>query len=279
MAENVKPRECMSAGRSPPAFFLLLFVLSVPFLLFSGTPLPGPANLPVSALMLVCPGLAGAILVFREEGGGGVRRLVGRVADFRKIGAAWYLPILFLMPAIMLLSYGAALFSGRPLPADPFVPYLTIPAFMLLFFVAGAFEEVGWTGYATDPLQERWSALSAALIIGTVWASWHFIPWILQNSPVWAAGQALSTVALRVLIVWLYNNTGGSVFAASLFHGMVNVSEFSFPNYGSHYDPVVTGVITLAVAVVVTYLWGAETLARWRHGRRRIGETRRRLRG
>ena len=263
MAENVlETGECVSNRRSPPAFFLLTVLLSVPFLLFAGTPLPGPANLPVSAFMIVCPGLAAAILVFREEGGGGVVRLVGRVADYRKVGAVWYLPILFLMPAIMLFSYGVMLLSGRPLPADPFVPYLTIPVFVLLFFIAAAFEEVGWTGYATDPLQERWSALSAALIIGTVWAIWHFIPWILQNSPVWAAGQALSTVALRVLIVWLYNNTRGSVFAATLFHGMTNASQFSFPNYGSHYDPVVTGAIAVAVAAVVVAVWGPSTLAR-----------------
>lgn len=120
---------------------------------------------------------------------------------------------------------------------------------------------MGWTGYATDPLQERRSALSAALIIGTIGAAWHFIPpWLLQNSPVWAAGQALSTVALRVLIVWLYNNTHKSVFAATLFHGMVNVAGFSFPNFGSHYDPVVTGgAIAVAVAAVVVAVWGGPT--------------------
>ncbi|KLK87907.1 abortive infection protein [Methanoculleus sediminis] len=258
----------MSTGRSPPAFFLLIFLLSIPFLIFSGTPLPGPFNLPVSALMLVCPGLAAAILVFREEGASGVARLFARVADFRKIRALWYLPILLLMPGIMLLSYAVMLLSGRPLPAGPFVPYLLIPVFIVLFFITAAFEETGWMGYAADPLQERRSALFTALILGVVWAAWHSIPWLLLNTPVWAAGQALSTVALRVLIVWLYNNTGGSVFAATLFHGMMNVAEFSFPNYGSHYDPVVTGAIAAAIAVVVTFLWGPETLARWRRAYR-----------
>jgi len=38
-----------------------------------------------------------------------------------------------------------------------------------------------------------------------------------------------------------YNSTQESVFAVTLFHGVVNVAEFSFPNYGSRYDPVVTG--------------------------------------
>lgn len=257
-----------SSWRSPPAFFLLIFVLSLPFLLFAGTPLPGPLNLPVSALMLICPALAAAILAWREEGAGGVRHLFARVVDYKKIRAVWYLPLLLLMPAIMLLSYAALLLLGRPLPADPFVPYLLLPVFILLFFITAIGEETGWTGYATDPLQERWSALTTALVLGTVWAVWHLLPWVLLNTPAWAAGQSLSTVALRVLIIWLYNNANGSVFAATLFHSMLNVAELSFPNYGSHYDPVVSGAITAMVAVVVTLLWGAETLARFRYARR-----------
>jgi len=118
------------------------------------------------------------------------------------------------MPALMLLSYGVMLLSGLPLPAEPFVPYLLIPVFIPLFFIAAAFEEVGWMGYAADPLQERRSALETALILGGVWAGWHSIPWLLLNTPAWAAGQAVSTVALRVIIVWLYNNTHGSVFGS-----------------------------------------------------------------
>jgi CAAX protease family protein len=43
----------------------------------------------------------------------------------------------------------------------------------------------------------------------------------------WIAGQRRFSVVLRVLIVWLYNNTGRSVFAAILFHDMDNVSVFT----------------------------------------------------
>jgi hypothetical protein len=53
-------------------------------------------------------------------------------------------------------------------------------------------------------------------------------------------------VALRILIVWLYNNTGKSV-------------------YGSYYDPAVTGAIAVIAAAIVTYLWGSRTLARYRY--------------
>ena len=62
----------------------------------------------------------------------------------------------------------------------------------------------------------------------------------------------------RVIITWLYNNTGRSVFVATLFHTMMNLNWQLFPTNGdySYYDPRVAGLITLAVAVVVVIGWG-----------------------
>ncbi len=65
-----------------------------------------------------------------------------------------------------------------------------------------------------------------------------------------------------MLYVWLYNNTGKSVFAAALFHDTLNVSWQLFPNSGSHYDPRIAGLIIAVVTAVVTVVWGPRTLAR-----------------
>jgi hypothetical protein len=64
-------------------------------------------------------------------------------------------------------------------------------------------------------------------------------------------------------MVWLYNNTGKSLFAVILFHTMINVSEYAFPNYGSYYDPILATVLITVLAVIVTLLWGPKTLARF----------------
>jgi membrane protease YdiL (CAAX protease family) len=256
-----------SLKRSPLTFFVLVFALALPFWLLGALikHVPLPINLPVSALQFVCPLIAAVILVSREEQPGGVKRLLKRAFDVKRIKhKIWYVPIIFLMPLIMVLSYGVMLLLGRPLPA-PSIPLLLIPIFFVVFFLPATCEEVGWTGYVTDPLQERWSALTTSLILGAVWAIWHVIPELQANPPAWVAGQFFSTIGLRVLIVWLYNNTGKSVFAAILFHDMVNVSEFSFPNYGSHYDPVIAGALIAITAVIVTYLWGPKTLAHYRY--------------
>jgi hypothetical protein len=73
------------------------------------------------------------------------------------------------------------------------------------------------------------------------------------HSPGWIAWKCLETLAARVLIVWLYNGAGRSLFAAVLFHVLSNVSVSLFPNGGSHYDPAVAGVITAILAGVVGF--------------------------
>jgi CAAX protease family protein len=253
--------------RSPLKFFVLVFALALPFWLLGALVkhLPIPINLPVSALQFVCPIIAAFILVSKEEKPGGIKRLLKRVFDMKRIKhKIWYVPIILLNPLIMLLSYGVMLLLGRPLP-EPSIPFLMIPIFFLVFFIPAICEEVGWMGYAVDPMQDRWSAFTTSLILGSVWAIWHVIPELQANPPAWVAGQCFSTIGLRILIVWLYNNTGKSVFAAIVFHDMVNVSEFLFPNYGSHYDPVISGALTAITAVIVTFFWGSKTLARYRY--------------
>jgi len=137
-----------------------------------------------------------------------------------------------------------------------------------MFFIGDFGEELGWTGFAADPLQNRWGALKSSVILGVVWVIWHTIPWIQTgNTPVWIFWQALSSVAARILMVWVYNNTGESVFAATLVHITSNMSWALFPNFGTHYDPLVNTLISTIAAGIVVFGWGPKTLARYRYVR------------
>ncbi|HSJ54543.1 MAG TPA: CPBP family intramembrane glutamic endopeptidase, partial [Anaerolineae bacterium] len=259
------------ATRSPFLFFLLVFLLSVPFLLllFLGERfLPEmPANLPITAPMVLIPMAAALILVYREGGRQGVKALLKRALDYRKIEPIWLLLIFLLLPLIMVLSYVWLSLAGNAIP-DPEVPILLVPVYLFLFAIAGTGEELGWQGYAFDPLEERWNALGAAIVVGVVWQLWHLLPDVqAQQAPGWIFWQRVSSVALRVLIVWVYNNTGKSVFAAIALHAVSNAGVYLFPNYGSHYDPFTTGVLIIIAAAVVVFLWGPRTLARFRFAR------------
>lgn len=252
----------------PLDFFLLVFVLSVPIWLIGGNKLPIPMNLPVSALTTFVPMVAAAVLSYRRGGVNGLKALLQKAVDYRKIGTkTWYLPILFIAPTIYFVSFIIRRSTGLPLPDPIEIPLHMLPVFFVVYFVFDAGEELGWTAYAIDPMQNRWGALRGAFLLGVVWALWHSVAFLQTgNPPDWVLWQCLKTVAMRIVIVWVYNNTGKSVFAAILYHTADNVSWSLFPNYGSHYNPFVTGLMTWITVGIVVFGWGAKTLARYRYG-------------
>lgn len=258
-----------SSRRSPLNFFCLVFLLSLPFWLlgaFSSVQLlPG---LPLSSFEWVCPVVAAAVLVYRENRIAGLIELLERSFDYKRIRTkAWYAPVIVLMPGVTFLAYGWMRLMGLPLPALQFSVPATIAMF-LAFFVPAVCEELGWSAYAIDPMQDRWNALEAATLLGLVWAVWHYVPLVqAHRSMGWIAAWSLYTIASRVLIVWLYNNTGGSVFAAALYHDIGNLCWQLFPNHGSHWDPRFMGPIVALIAAIVTLVWGPQTLTRYRYAR------------
>lgn len=250
--------------RSPLTYFALTIALFIPFWLAGAmTNFQLLPAIPVSARGFLCMVGAASILVYRENGLLSVAELLKKSFDVKRVRAKlWYVPTILLMPCIMVLSYVAMRLMGAPLPVPQF-SFVTTIALFIAFFVAALGEELGWSGYAIDPLQDRFGALCGALLLGLVWAIWHFIPLLsVQRSVVFIAWWSLGTVASRVIITWLYNNTGRSVFVAALFHTMQNLTWQLFPINSSYYDPLVTSLITAAVAVVVVVAWGPRTLVR-----------------
>jgi uncharacterized protein len=249
--ENLTKTSTSGSG-SPLAFFLLTFALAIPFWALGGAIgiqlLPG---LPLAALMFVCPGLAALMLVGRERGYAGVRALLARALDYTHVTAkVWYIPIVLVTPGIFVLSYFVLRMIGTPVPVPQISLWSTL-TLCVVFFVGALGEELGWSGYAIDPMQNRWGALRASLLLGAVWAVWHWVPLIqIHRSVEWIAWWTLWTVSARVIIVWLYNHAGKSVFGAALFHATSNVSWQMFPIHGSFFDPRVSGLITAIVALV-----------------------------
>lgn len=254
-----------SGARPALSYFVLVFALAAPLWLLGGRALPPPLSLPASALTVFVPAAAGAILCQRRAGFRGAREFLKRAWDYRRIrNRLWYLPALLLAPAIYMASYAVMGVLRLPLPDRVEFPWRSAPVLLLLFVIGGAGEELGWTGYATDPLQERWGPTKSALILGATWAVWHAIPFVQTGEPAsWVVWQSVKTIAMRVIMVWLYNGSGKSVFAAILYHVTDNLSWTMFPNSRSHYDPLVTGALTSLVAAAVSL--GARS-KRWARG-------------
>jgi hypothetical protein len=233
----------------PLRFFGLAFAFAVPFWVVGGSKLPLPVNLPVSALTAFVPVTAAAVLVARQSGLTGVKTLFARALDFRRMGRKTGVLTLALPVAIYSASYLIMRLVGLPLPDTIKIPPQAVPVFAALYLVTAAGEELGWTAYATDRMQGR-----NGLLLGILWASWHVIPFVQTGNPLtWVAWQSLKTVAMRMLLVWFYNRSGKSVSPTIIYHAVDNVCWSMFPNNGSHYDPMVTSLVTcLALAIMST---------------------------
>jgi len=206
--------------------------------------------------------LAAIIVVYQDEQIGGVTALLKRAFDFKRIKEmVWYLPTLLFMPLVALLSFVVLRLAGTPVPLPNF-EVLSVLSMCIAFFISALGEELGWSGFAIDRMQARWGALRASILLGVIWAVFHYIPLIeAHRSANWIGWWSVGTIAMRVIIVWLYNNTGRSVFAAALFHMTINVTWQQFPVSGSYFDPGVSGIVTSVMALVII-AWGSRQRTR-----------------
>ena len=245
-------------------YVIAVFVASVPFWLVGTISdwelMPG---VPFAAAMAVAPGLVAFVFAAQALGIAGALRWLSSAIQFDASSGRVWIPVsILVLPAIMFVTYVIMLFAGRNMP-EPEINAGQLLTLLLIFFAPGLLEEVGWSGYAVGSLQQRMSALAASLIIGVVWSAWHFVPLLQVGRTVsWIAWWSIGTIAIRILITWIYNGSGHSCLAAALAHASENVSWQAFPNNGSHYDPEVHGIVLVVASGLIVVLFGGSTLAR-----------------
>jgi membrane protease YdiL (CAAX protease family) len=262
-----------SKGKSLAAFFLFAFALYVPVAIYADVQVfPNWALINFGAFI---PALVALILVYRENGVASIAELLKRPFDFRRIKSKkWYLPIFLAIPMTVLGQYGLALSLGLPVSSPYFAPWMLL--ICVILFIAAIGEELGWMGYAFEPMQERFGALKASILLGIIWALIH-IPLFTASgmSFFWITSQLVYIAATRVLFVWIYNNTGKSIFAVVVMHTLFNTVWFLFPRNEDwvtlarpvFYNPTYLALITIILAAIVTFLWGSKTLAKFRFTR------------
>jgi len=262
-----------SKGKSPLAFFLLAAALGIPIFIFADVEVF--PNIILFNFGAFLPVTAALILVYRKNRTAGMVELLKRSFDYKRIKSTiWYLPVFLVVPFTVSVQYGLALLRGKPVSSPHFSPWI-IPIFLLLF-IAALGEELGWMGYAFEPMQERLGAVKASILLGIIWALIH-IPLFAPSgaSPYWIMWQLTYIAATRVLFAWIYNNTGKSVFAVAIMHTLFNTLWLLFPRNAElaglarpvFYNPRDLALTTLVLATTTTFLWGSKTLAQYKYAR------------
>jgi membrane protease YdiL (CAAX protease family) len=169
--------------------------------------------------MLAGPCIAGLFMIILVDGKSGLRGLLSRMGKWR-VGLRWYAAALFIFPFLILV----VLLTLTTLGYTDFSPsFITFG--ILAGLSAGFFEEIGWMGFAYPKLQAKHETLRAVFILGFLHGLWHALAGYLGESqsyaeywlPRFIVMWMISMTAMRIILVWIYVNTG-SLLLAQLTH-------------------------------------------------------------
>ena len=226
-------------------------------LTFAATLLPLPGEL-AAVVMVFIPALLAFSLTAVSEGRDGVRSLLGKLAHWR-ISLKWVAKALVLALVIRLtmslIALGLGMISTIQLRPGGLAQYIILAIVFLVFAIP---EELGWRGYALPKLLQRYSPLTAGLIVGVLWGSLHLALLLpgMMNEGASPLATLLGLVGGSVLFTWLYVNSDGSIVLTTLFHAAQ--SFFVIVNEGltgTQQAWLMAGVY-LAVALIVVLATG-----------------------
>jgi len=210
---------------------------------------------------LLGPALAAFIVTGLTKGRAGVVALAKRLVLVSRPTSRFLLysfsPLIFLGLAIVV-----ALAMRAPLPPwSDFaiysgLPPLGLPAVLLLVLLFNGFgEEVGWRGFALEPLQRRHGPAAGTLVLAVLWAGWHTPTFFVVETyramtvPMIVGGFGLGICAGAIVLSRVAQRTGGSILAAALWHGFYNMTSATAAGRG-----VIAAVTTTCVMVWATVL-------------------------
>ena len=265
VVESSLPQRRASIGRAW-AFVALTFAMSwglwIPVLL---------ADPDAGQWMLVLggfgPALAAAIMV--RAGGRQLSVWLRSIVVFRlpasRYVAAAGVPVAVVAGQVAVAAATGTLVSLGELPLR-LLEFVVV--FVIVALVGGGQEEFGWRGWLQPVLQQRTSPLSAAMVVGVVWAVWHAPLFWLYGAydQIVVYFYVPTTVGLSVVIALLWNRSRQSVIIAIALHASFNAANGLFVVGGqAAADPAVQfmaqgvlAVMWVTAAVVLTVKHGPE---------------------
>jgi uncharacterized protein len=222
-----------------------------------------PTNFPAG----LGPALAAFVVTALVWGREAVRDLLARMARWRmpwRWWAATLSPLAFLAVALAVAAAIGKLPGGSDFGRYSGLPAIGVVPVVVIVVLGALGEETGWRGFALPLLQRRYGALAAALLVTPIWALWH-LPYFFTVStyrgfaPVGYVGFVFGLACGSIVLTWLYNGTGGSIFACAVWHGLYNLETGT-----AAATSTIQAVTSALVYVLAFVLVGLELRARRR---------------
>jgi membrane protease YdiL (CAAX protease family) len=170
--------------------------------------------------MVAGPSISGLVSISVNSPSGGLRELWSRMIMWR-VDMRWNAIALLSVPILLSTVLWTLSIAISPNYAPQFLWQGLIVAFL-----AGALEEIGWSGFVTPRFLARYRWFITGLILGGIWALWHLLVAIFASGivapwPSWLLWFGifwfLALIAYRILMTWVYTHTK-SVLVAQLMH-------------------------------------------------------------
>jgi len=185
------------------------------------------------ALSTFGPFIGGVVMAYLIGGRAGVDRLLRRIRQW-KLGWPWLLVVFVAIPVLFMLSVavvpGSLVGFGSQGQSAVALVVSYVLNYVVIWFLGGPLgEEVGWRGFALPRMLSRYGPLGGTLLLGVIHCFWHFeefftssqgggpgtgwTPFVV-NLPLFL----ILVISFNVIMTWVFNNTKGSLFAATSFH-------------------------------------------------------------
>lgn len=221
--------------RSLLLFFLATFLWTWAFYAPIAMGGHNPYEMPWTILLIVGgmgPSAVGVAMVLLMKDKGQRRDYWRRCFSFNRIRWIWWLVLLLTFPLLYGVSIALDVSMGGSLPGMDLLKELianpaVIPLAVFLRFMSGPWsEEFGWRGYALDRLLQSLGAIPGSIVLGAVWGVWHLPLFFMPATWHGQIGFALSgfwtfmllSIALSLLMTWVYLNTGRSILSGMMLH-------------------------------------------------------------
>jgi len=228
---------------------------------FLGKTAPTDNQMPVLFIaMCAGPSIAGILSIYLTDGKDGFKKLVSKLVKW-KVKFRFYFIALFTAPVLTIVT-----FLILSLTSPKFIPSIFSSEGKLLIisggivgaFVAGFFEEPGWTGFAIPKLRSKYNIITTGLIVGTVWGIWHF-PLFMIKDPAGLIPLIILLMvrlithlpAFRILMTWIYDRTQ-SLLITILMHMSLTASALIFQINIENAVDIIISNLTFTILLYMT---------------------------
>ena len=207
---------------------------------------------------VTAPAISAVVCSFGFGGLAGLKALGARF--LRPVKLPWVAVALLIWPVALTLLAAATTALGRGGGIDlkslwVGAPVMALTTWALVVDPGGLGEETGWRGYAMPRLLTLTRPAWAGMALGLIWGVWHLPAFFLSDlvQSQFGLGWFLAgTIALSVVMAWLYVHANGNVLVAGIIpHLWWNLAFDAHVFRRDVLQQEVTAIAVLALLLVI----------------------------